>query len=256
MRYLLFSLCLMFSLTQAMAQYTEVYRSGRPGLFYGPYSMGKGMVAWESGVLYQAFPQSREGFTAYPQLLRVGLSEALEIRAFLTFQENGFGRLRIPRIDQIALTDIGFRYRFTENKGSLPAIALEMIWATPWVSDAFQPRLVRPYAFISTDNSLSSTLNLVTNFGLDMNNFGWTPYGFFRLALVNSFTGELAGYVEVGGNQSELGQLIQFDGGVTYMLTNDIQLDLSGGYGNFLSQAYYYAEMGISIRFPPIFARE
>lgn len=256
MRNLLLCCCLMLSVNLSIAQYTEVYRSGRPGLFYGPYSIGKGIIALESGLGYQAFPQSREGFTFYPQLVRVGLSEKLEVRTFLTFQPNGFGRLSAPTGQSLALTEIGFRYRFSENLGSFPAIALEMIWAMPWVSQPFQPRFVRPYAFISTDNQLGESLNLVTNFGLDFDNFGWRGYGFFRFALINSFTDRLSAYVEIGVNRAELGSLFQVDGGMTYMLTNDIQLDLSGGVGNFAGSPYYFGETGISIRFPSLIPRD
>ncbi len=232
------------------AQVTEYYRSGRPGLFYGPYSIGEGMLAWEGGLGYRAFPNTREGFSYYPQLLRVGLSEAMEIRTYFTFQERGFGRLEAPGFRSLSLADVGLRYRFTENEGSIPAIALEAVFATPLVSKPFRPRLFRPYVFVSTDNSLSSTLNLITNLGVNLNNFGWTPLAFFRLALIQQFSQQISLFVEIAGDRFIPGNQFQVDGGLTSMLSKDIQLDLSAGLGNFNDAPYYFWEFGLSARIP------
>ncbi|GAA4296229.1 transporter [Nibribacter koreensis] len=214
----------------------------------------KGFIQLEAGFFRQVDKQ--EGLTFVSQLaptalVRYGLLETLELRLLverwqLKEQESGLGR--VSGLGPIA---IGTKIKITEEKGLLPAMAFIGHLTLQTGKSEFRPSYVVPDFRFSLAHTLSDRFSLGYNVGYE-----WAPdealgQTIYTIALGASLTERLGSFVEFYGQKPQsLNWQHHLDGGLTYKLLPNLQLDASAGIGLSQDTPDYFVSGGVSVRLP------
>lgn len=205
---------------------------------------------FESGVLLGNYilANSSEQLLLIPTtLLRYGLTKKIELR--LVEQLVNINNIQASE-DNFGLSDLEFGAKIQILKN--PAINTEI---------AFISHLVLPTGAISVTNEHVGTVNKIAishgitdfldlGYNVGYNYFG-TEKGYFTYsaALGLGITKRIGAYFETFGEIVEFNDCISnFDSGITYLIRDNIQLDISLGLG--LNQEMNYFSVGFSMNIP------
>lgn len=231
-----------------------------------------GFFQLETGVSYSR--DEEEGDTlrtlAGPgTLVRIGVGGRTELRVGWdgwVEEELDSGQPRIPdgSVSGIGDGSLGAKVKLREESGALPEMAILAsvnlaIGDDELTSDELDPSLLVAFA-----HTLSDRLGLGYNLGLqrfndfDPETFGAETDDFVRFvwsaALGRSFTERVGGFVELFGEEPESGapggSQVSLDGGVTYLVRANLQLDAYAGAGITDDAPDWIAGLGLSIRWP------
>ncbi len=234
----------------------------RPGFYCGSLPVPAGFFHVESGFSYQWFREA--GFHAdslsTPVVVRVGVFDHFEVRfgtpgfvrvsagdAFFGTAENGLGGAAV-----------GLKWQFMEpaENGWGPSMALLFSLNLPVGSDFAKPSRAEPGFVWAADWSLPDSFSLSTNLGVS------APYDgalekrfadvFFAAALGRGVGPNTGLFIEIAGQRPEEGHgeaEVYLDGGVTHLVNEDLQLDLSVTRGLTNDSADWAVGAGVSLRF-------
>jgi hypothetical protein len=208
----------------------------RPDFTESPFIVPTGMVQIENG-----YSAAREGpvrsQTFGEMLVRVPVAERAELRLGL----NSYATAAVGRAREEGFEDptLGLKVKlFTpaESAGRLvPHVALLATTAVPTSRDTFRESTVQPDAKLAADWSLTSRLGFAANAGLGSATSDHERFS--QLLASASFAYDLAaragvfaeyyGYTAAPG----AGFANYFDGGLTYLVTPNVQLDVRTGVG-------------------------
>lgn len=228
----------------------------RPDQTESPRLVPKGFLQVEMGMMFEKTGNSflkEEIFTYNTTLLRYGLLENLELRlgfdlmqikTFSKNDTNGFGSGLGPLL-------VGFKIGISKEKGWLPEMGLlGSVFLSSPAAKSFETEDTGGEIRFSMSHTLSDRLNFSYNLGLgwDGNNTG-TVYLYtvtFGYGITDnlSFFGELYGDFPENSIANNL-----FDAGFTYLISKNIQLDISAGSG-FDTDQDYFVSTGVSFRLP------
>lgn len=246
----------------ANAQYTESINSNRPGASQGAFSVGTGVIQLEAGGYYgkdsHSLLRTNTDILGGDYSLRYGLFyEALEISLIGSFEENtkfikiGANEEEYNTRD-FKTNTLGVKYLIFDPsrtikpeapnlyswkanqqfkwKTLIPAVS---IYAGANFSQANNPYLfegekaITPKIAIITQNNWRGSYVLVMNLILDKLTEEFPTYTGI-VTLTHAFTPAFAGFLEYQGIMSD----IYSDGivrtGMAYLLTDDLQFDISG----------------------------
>jgi len=192
-------------------------------------------------------------------LLRLGLSERVELR--LGWEgwvdeetRSGGGR---GRVDGAADAAIGAKLRLREGDGASPAIALIAATSVPIGEEAFSSERFDPSARLAVSHDLAGGIGLGWNVGIETASepaaSGRTTRSTAIYTLAAGFpAAERWGlFVELFGEvpmSAEGGPAHSADGGATYLLRPNLQLDLAAGVGLSDAAPDWFAGVGLSVR--------
>ncbi len=234
----------------------------RPGLYCGTYVMPPGVFQIEAGLGFErneAGGLESEAILA-PAVLRLGLLRSLEFRVSTT---------AVPRLQETTMNSrssrsgisspaVGLKWRFAEasEQSSAPSLALLFSLNLPAGSRPFRPDEPEPGLVLASDFALDGETTLSTNIGVsfpfDSDAGEHFQEVFYAVALGRSLGQRSGWFMEVAGTASStdgVGSTLVVDGGVTHILTNDLQLDLSLIRGLTSETADWTVVGGISLRF-------
>lgn len=234
----------------------------RPGFTTSPSTVGRGVWQFELGY---SFTSDDDGVTetlshSYPQLLvRIGLfADWFEIRleqdcASETVTAGGVSDSANGAQDLL----LGCKIALTEQCGWLPQMTLLPQTTVPTGSEPFTfgemlPGLGWLYAWDITDN-LSLDGNTLGNRYIDDTGHAFTLFA-QSLNATYQFTDPLSGFVEwyaffpSSAVASDISPEHYFDGGFTYLLNDNLQLDVSAGVGLNDAADDYFVGAGLSLR--------
>ena len=246
-------LVLSFLLTAPLqAQYNETIRSGRPGISIGPFTAGKDVFQIQTGLTYgatQAGEETAENakFLAESTVIRFGLTRTLEVSTAFTFSRDETENDQIQR--GLSQADVGFRVDLYEGQGLVPTVGFQSRFKLNVLSKDYNPDHLGIVCLFVTSQNFTPALSLTTNWGAVWNGDDPDPGGIYAINLSFPIAGQLSGFVENYGSVSNSNFDTNFDGGVAYLLNNDLQLDLSGGYGKNDGISNYFVDAGLSWRF-------
>ncbi len=204
-------------------------------------------------------------------LLRVGLSEKVELRigwaGFIDAEAgraggatgNAAGRFEVGD-DGIGDAELGAKIHLAEERGGRPEIALLLSTSVPVGDDAFTTDRFDPALRLALAHTLSERVSLGYNLGLafessrgDDGEEDTLSYAFYTVALGWALSDRWGAFVELYGDvpaSASGGPANAFDGGFTYLVRDNLQLDFAGGAG--LSEAAddWFVGLGLSVRFP------
>lgn len=246
----------------AYAQYTETINSNRPGASQGAFSVGTGVIQLEAGAYYgndeHSLLRSSTDILGADYSLRFGLFfEALEISLNGSFEDNKKS-LRVGANDveyntrDFKTNTLGLKYLIYDPNRSLtpdkpnlyswkanqrfkwktliPAVS---IYAGANFAQSANPFLyegeksLTPKIALITQNNWRGSWVLVMNLILDKVTEDFPSYTGI-VTLTHAFTPKFAGFMEYQGIISDLYADDIARIGVAYLLTDDLQFDISG----------------------------
>lgn len=233
------------------AQYSEVLRSGRPGQSIGAFTVGDDILQFQQGFEYNSFTNSSYtpfGFTGV-NIIRFGILETLEISTLIDYQyhEKKF-ETETTYQSGIRNLQLGFRYHINDQKGWMPATAFQMRLKMPGISKDYESKYIAPIMVFVANWGLPKKMSIATNWVLAYNGNDAIPTGKYVLHFGFPIYKKLKGFIENYGQLKESVFESRFDGGFAYLINNNIQLDLYGGYGNNNGVQDYFVNTGISWR--------
>jgi len=247
---------LIFGLTLSFVsygQYNETIRSGRPGQSIGPFTVGKGIFQIQTGMDVFGYEKKSAGIEGDGFLnntvLRYGVAERWEISALAdykveTWKSGGFEQ----DLSGLSAFDIGGRYHIYSGEGLIPSVGFQLRFRLPVLSEDYEIDHVAPRFIIVTNQKLSETFTLFTNWGGSWNGINSTGTGFYTLNLAFPISGKLGGFVENYGSLTDGNFDSRFDAGLSYLVTNDLQLDILGGPGSNDGVKDFFLSVGLSWR--------
>lgn len=232
----------------AQAQYSETIRTGRPGQSIGAFTVGKNILQFQQGV---DFAESRHEFTqksfVFDNVIRFGITENIELSGLVDYTSS---KEKHSNYSTEGISDfhLGFRAHLLDQRKAIPNIAFQMRMKTLWVSKDFKINNIAPAMNLVMAWGLPKKNSVTTNWILSYNGNDAVPkfqaifnYGF---GLSDKWSGFIENYNTWKSSTFEA----KFDGGFAYLLTPDIQFDISGGYGKNNSVSDFFIDGGISWR--------
>ncbi len=234
----------------------------RPGFYCGSLSVPQGYVHLETGLSAQWFREGdfKADTLSFPVVVRVGIVKGLEFRASTPSYLRVASEGPLDRMveDGFGGAAMGLKWQFKEAPESGPGASMGFLFSLnlPVGSDFAKPEKAEPGFIWAADWSLPNGFGLATNLGVS------APYDsalrerfadlFFAAALGRSVSSSTALFIEVAGQKppDRNGSAEVFlDGGVTHLVNEDLQLDLSVIRGLNRAAADWALGGGISLRF-------
>lgn len=230
----------------------------RPDFTEASSTVGRGVAQLEFGYTY-IFDDNGSGDTkshSYPEpLLRWGIfHDWLELRIAGNLAEEQFAGVTTAGSEDIYL---GFKLGLTPQAGVLPEMALIPQMTVPTGDDAFTGGEVLPglnwiYGWEIND-CLSTAGSTQFNRSTDEVTEGAYTEWAQSWTIAYSLTDRLGAYTEWFGlfpSSADTARVQHyFNGGFTYLLSDDIQWDIRGGTGLNAAADDYFVGTGLSVRF-------
>lgn len=230
------------------AQTSEVIRTGRPGQSIGPHTVGEGYFQLQTGATRYFDTGETYEISSWTNqtIFRYGVSEHVELSALMGYNtftlETPLSSLTNSTLNpiyiggRINLLDQTFR-RFKLGLQS----RINIFDGDKFTSTDLASVLVGTF-HINPKTSLVANLisNLDWNFS---NSLGYT------LSLNRSLGNQFGCFIEAYGDLASTP--IKVDGGLAFILTNNLQFDVSAGWESGFEQGRqsYFGDLGVSWRF-------
>lgn len=184
-------------------------------------------------------------------LFRIGVVDRVELRLGWGGYQNATSA---GGADGVGDFELGAKVYIAEEQGGLPEIALLGGISVPSGDDDVSSNEVDPAFRFSFSHTLSDTFSLGYNLGAEWaTEDGSTLSSFvYTAALGAGLTESIGAYVEFFGDvgMSASGEAHSFDGGFTYLLRENLQLDAFAGVGLSDDADDWFVGTGMSFRFP------
>jgi hypothetical protein len=237
----------LFLAIEAKAQQKEPIEADRPDQTETPAIVPRGMFQIETGFTYEKSNSSTNSYALPSVLWKYGVNDNFELRLITEYV---LERASFSETSGFSPVLIGCKIKISEEKGILPKtsfighVALPNLASTKYKTDFYAPQ----FRF-TMQHSLSEKLSLSYNLGSEWNGFTAEPTFIYTLSTGYSFSETLGGYLEFFGfapqnNKAEH----NFDGGLTYLISNNFMVDLSAGAGITNNAPDYYVSAGCSLR--------
>jgi hypothetical protein len=197
----------------------------------------------------------------YPAaLLRLGVAEDAELRMYVNIRNLKFEQTGgVPGIASTTSTTglmpiaFGTKLKVFKHKKLIPEISVLFdISVGSWASKVFKTDEVNPTLTMLFQNKFKQ-LSVTYNLGLAMTNQLENTFEFYTFNLSYSITKRLQIFGEVFGTYTKHGLPDnRFDGGLSFIIGKDIQIDAMGGKGIGEHLPVYFFSAGISFRLPKI----
>lgn len=248
-RYLIFLFVLAISAGSTLkAQELEPLQADRPDQTECASLVPAGYIQAETGFLYEKGGPDARSFL-YPSILwKYGVNDRFEVRLITEAGMEEYGEERISGFYPLT---VGFKTRLLDEDGIVPQTAfLGHLTSCKSGKEAFRPEWLAPSFRLSMQHTLSDRLSLGYNLGTEWSGNSNEPTYIYSLAIGISITPRLGGFIEVYGYLPvEEDADHRFDCGLTYLISNDLMVDLSGGVGITENAPDSFISLGFSWRF-------
>lgn len=243
---LLIAVALLLVSADAHAQFAENIRSGRPGQAIGPFCLGSKVFQHQIGFTYNRvgrFPDENH-LAVHQSVFRLGILERLEASAVLS---TIYDKERNDKaVGGVSDFQIGLRYHLLEPKGARPAIGLQGRFLIPLQSTRYRRERTGLKTILVIANPITDRLAYNTNWTMLYEGIG----GDIRFGYIWNLSYNLS---DKWGVFAELyGQLnpwsANVDGGFSYLVNPDLQLDVSAGWQGIDSPPDWFVDLGVSWR--------
>lgn len=187
--------------------------------------------------------------TEFPQtLIRVGVVHRVELRLGWS------GYTASDAADGAGDGELGVKVYLAEEQGLFPETALLAALSIPWGDGEISSHAVDPSFRFAFSHTLSERFSLGYNLGAE-----WTTENdstlssfVYTTALGIGLTDSWGAFIELFGDVglSAPTTAHSFDGGITYLLRENLQLDVMVGVGLSEDAEDWFAGTGVSYRFP------
>ena len=233
---------------------TAAIEAERPGFTNGTATVEPGHIQFETGVAFTRDGDTRDNRINDGAQVRFPLNVRSEVRLGLpAYSRQRGGGTRASGFDDVS---ISYKNRFVEGRKKRPSLAVIAATTLPTGARNIGARRLQPQLALEAqgdftrDGDLSWNADIVyTRASGGAGTFGETSGG---LTLNYALDGQRGFFAEVYRVSSQ--DIVDsnnnfFDGGVTYLLNNDTQFDLSAGRGFRRSDHNYFVAFGIAHRY-------
>lgn len=229
----------------------------RPDATESPNSMPKGFFQVETGSSYDSFEENEiktENYTYNTTLVRFGLLQNMELRLGWDFTE---GKTKINEITPEDVTSgfspllFGFKTTIAHENGWFPEIGfLGHLYLPFTASTDYRPETTGVDFRFAFAHTLSENSSLSYNIGAEWGDDSPEASYVYTIAYGHGITDKLGAYAELYGDLPEDSKANHlWDAGLTYLLSNNVQLDASVGSSITKGQDLLLSA-GISFRLP------
>jgi hypothetical protein len=225
----------------------EPIATDRPDQTETPDIVPKGMFQMENGFSYEKIDEQESSIVSPTILFKYGINDNLELRLITEYVTNELGDEKISGINPVL---IGFKAKLIDEKGIIPKTSFIGHLLIPDLASAdFKADYYATEFRFTMQHTLTDKINLGYNLGAEWD--GFSPDATFVYTLTSGFslTEKFGAFVEVYGFAPQNDKADhRFDAGLTYLLSNDAMIDLSGGFGITENAPDYFASVGFSFR--------
>jgi Putative MetA-pathway of phenol degradation len=188
----------------------------------------------------------------YPTaLFKYGLKK-FEFRLVTTIRSSYEHLISNPKwVNGIDPVEVGFKAALWEEKKLLPKTSFIFHLGLPiLVSKKFRTDHIAPSFVFTMQHSLTENIGLGYNLGAAWDGFSSMPGWIYTISPGFNIGEKWYAYFEVFGfiQKNEMPQH-NLDGGLAYYISNDIKIDISGGFGISNAAPKSYVAIGFSFRF-------
>ncbi len=218
----------------------------------------KNFLQVETGAFYESVEVAgfkSKATTFNTTLLRYGLLDNLELRVGFDFTEitGEFRGIQLEnKFSGFSPLLLGVKIGITEEKGLLPEIAFIAHINMPFMASRdFETKSTGTDFRFSLSHTLSEKSSLGYNIGMAWDGDITSAIYLYTLAYGYSFTDKVGGYVELYGDLYEDSNFDHlWNAGFTYLVDDNVQLDISAGTGITMNSQDLFLSAGISFRIP------
>ncbi len=181
-------------------------------------------------------------------LWKYGISQNIELRLIT---EVNFVKSFDNKITGFVPAIVGFKISVSEEKGFIPATGFIGHLTLPnAASSNFKATYFAPSFRFNMQHTLSNKFTLAYNLGAEWNGESSEPTFIYTLTSGMGITEKLGAYMEIYGfaPQYQINDH-RADGGFTYLISKDIMVDISGGFGFTKQSPNSFFALGFSYRF-------
>lgn len=219
--------------SQEDTRQSEPLVTDRPDATEASSTVGQGVLQFETGGLYESFEDNNikfENYTFNTMLIRYGLLDNLELRLGWDFVE-GVTTVDGNKMDNVisGLSPLllGLKIDIAEENGCMPEIALiGHVFPIFSASTDYRPETTGVDFRLSLAHTLSENSSLGYNIGAEWGDDSPEAAAIYTIAYGYSFTEKFGMYAELYGDFPEDSSANHYwDAGMTYLASNDLQLD-------------------------------
>lgn len=186
---------------------------------------------------------------SYPvSLWKYGVNEKFELRLITELQTQRYFGKNITGFSPIVC---GFKASLFEEKGLIPKTSfIGHIATAKAASPEFATTYIAPSFRFTMQHTLSDKVALAYNLGAEWNGENAVHNYIYTLTTGIALTKKLGCYAELYGFLPAMGKADhRCDGGITYLINNNMIADISGGVGITDNAPKNYISLGYSFRF-------
>lgn len=236
---------------------TEPLITDRPDATEASSVVGKGILQIETGGLYESYEENNiktENYIYNTTLVRYGISDNFEFRLGWDFAE-GITKVNGTKTNNVTSGFspllLGMKVAIAEEKNGWPEVALiGHVFPLFIASTDFRPETTGVDFRFSLSHTLSEKSSIGYNIGAEWGNDSPEAAAIYTLAYGYSITDKFGFYIELYGDFPEDNSANHYwDGGFTYLASNDLQFDAYVGTSITKGQDILLG-LGLSYRIP------
>ena len=225
----------LFLIFQSSTIYSQII-SDRPSQTDSPIVISKGYIQIETGISVEEIQSDINS------LVRIGIFDGFELRINSNYIIND--EISFQKKSSFDDFEIGSKFRILENDEKNTNIGFLTYLSIPTAPEVFS---YNEYGFL---NKLLFSHNLTYDSEIAYN-IGYNKFsnydGLFTYSLIyGKSLGSFSTFFELFGNSSSNNSNLNFDSGLTYIIDDDRQFDLSIGKG--LNNDLFFVNLGFSFR--------
>ena len=225
----------LFLIFQSSTIYSQII-SDRPSQTDSPLVIDKGYIQIETGISVEEIQSDINS------LVRIGVFDGFELRINSNYIIND--EISFQKKSSFDDFEIGSKFRILENDEKNTNIGFLTYLSIPTSPEVFS---YNEYGFL---NKLLFSHNLTYDSEIAYN-IGYNKFsnydGLFTYSLIyGKSLGSFSTFFELFGNSSSNNSNLNFDSGLTYIIDDDRQFDLSIGKG--LNNNLFFVNLGFSFR--------
>ncbi|AWI25022.1 transporter [Flavobacterium pallidum] len=229
------------------AQETQHIETDRPDQTETPAIVPKGMFQMENGFSYEKINEDSEAVVTPSSLIKFGVNDHFELRLILEFVSVKESGQKNSGLNPVL---VGFKSRLAEEKGIIPETSFIAHLSIPdLASKDFKTTYYAPEFRFTMQHTLTDKVSLGYNLGAEWDGETPEPTFIYTLTTGISLSQKAGCYVELYGFAPQKDKADhRWDAGFTYLLSNDMMVDVSGGTAITENAPDYYAALGFSFR--------
>jgi hypothetical protein len=228
---LLIFLFLLFNCSMVVSQIT----TDRPDQTESAVVLSSGQIQVESGILIE---NSQSNINT---LFRIGIIEGIEIRINSNYLIND--ELSFMKKSSFSDFEVGAKFRVFDKTSNNTKVAFLTHLSIPTAIEVFSNNVYGLLSRLNVSHDLNNESQIGYNLGY--NKFKKMDGQFIYTIVYGRSLDSFGIFFEIFGDDSKNSSNINFDSGITYLLDNKKQLDLSIGKG--INNDMFYISGGISI---------